>query len=155
MQGSESLAALGSRLFAAWTLYLLSEYGSVKELVQAVQADRIQIVPIPFGPGGKAKATVHMAVSDASGDSAVGHARPQHPSISPTWWRSLIDHKNKVCYFDSALSPQMVWVNLNQIDFRPGSGIRAIQIEGNDAVQGYVNAQLRPSAPITFLAPKP
>lgn len=57
--------------FAAWTLYLLSEYGSVKELVQAVQADRIQIVPIPFGPGGKAKATVHMAVSDASGDSAV------------------------------------------------------------------------------------
>ena len=57
--------------FAAWTLYLLSENGSVKELVQAVQADRIQIVPIPFGPGGKAKATVHMAVSDASGDSAV------------------------------------------------------------------------------------
>ena len=43
----------------------------MKELVQAVQADRIQIVPIPFGPGGKAKATVHMAVSDASGDSAV------------------------------------------------------------------------------------
>ena len=49
----------------------------------------------------------------------------------------------------------MMWVNLNQIDFRPGSGIRAIQIEGNDAVQGNVNAQLRPSAPITFLAPKP
>lgn len=79
MQGSESLAALGSRLFAAWTLYLLSEYGSVKELVQAVQADRIQIVPIPFGPGVKAKATVYMAVSDASGDSAVGHARPRTP----------------------------------------------------------------------------
>jgi len=57
--------------FAAWTLYLLSQYGTVKELVQAVQADRIQIVPVPFGPGGKAKATVHMAVSDASGDSAV------------------------------------------------------------------------------------
>ncbi len=54
--------------FAAWTLYLLSENGSVKELVQA---DRIQIVPVPFGPCGKAKATVHMAVSDASGDSAV------------------------------------------------------------------------------------
>ena len=80
---------------------------------------------------------------------------PEHPNISPTWWRSLIDHKNKVCYFDSALSPQMVWVNLSQIDFRPGSGIRAIQIEGNDAVQGNVNAQLRPSAPISFLAPKP
>jgi choloylglycine hydrolase len=84
-----------------------------------------------------------------------GMPDPVHPNISPTWWRSLIDQKNKVYYFDSALSPQMVWVNLNQIDFRPGSGIRAIQIEGNDAVQGNVNAQLRPAAPISFLAPKP
>jgi penicillin V acylase-like amidase (Ntn superfamily) len=57
--------------FAAWTQYLLSQYATVKELVQAVKADQIQIVPVPFGPGGKAKATVHMAVSDASGDSAV------------------------------------------------------------------------------------
>jgi penicillin V acylase-like amidase (Ntn superfamily) len=43
----------------------------VKDLVRAVAEDRIQIVPVPFGPGGKAKASVHMAVSDASGDSAV------------------------------------------------------------------------------------
>ena len=34
-------------------------------------------------------------------------------NVSPTWWRSLIDQKNNVYYFDSALSPQMVWVNLN------------------------------------------
>ncbi|MFM7264950.1 MAG: linear amide C-N hydrolase, partial [Cyanobium sp.] len=39
--------------FAAWTLYLLSQYASVKELVAAVADDRIQIVPVPFGPGGK------------------------------------------------------------------------------------------------------
>ena len=57
--------------FAAWTLYLLSQYATVQEVVQAVAADTIQIVPIPFGPGSKAKATVHMAVSDPSGDSAV------------------------------------------------------------------------------------
>ena len=48
----------------------------------------------------------------------------------------------------SGLSPQMVWVNLNQIDFRPGSGIRSIRIEGN------VNNQLKPAPPIRFLAPK-
>ena len=84
-----------------------------------------------------------------------GTPDPEHPNISPTWWRSLIDQKNKVYYFDSALSPQMVWVNLNQINFRPGSGIRAIPIEANDAVQGNVSGQLVPSAPIRFLAPKP
>lgn len=228
--------------FAAWTLYLLSQYATVKELVQAVAADRIQIVPVPFGPGGKAKATVHMAVSDASGDSAVieylkgkpvihhgpqfqvmtnspvyseqlklnafwstkdrthelpgsiqspdrfvrgsfylqqlppttdprqalagvmsvmrnisvpwGTPDPEHPNISPTWWRTLLDQKNRIYYFDSALSPQMVWLNLNTIDVRPGSGIRAVRIEGNDTLQGKVNDKLQPAAPIRFLAPK-
>ena len=228
--------------FAAWTLYLLSQYASVKELVAAVQQDRIQIVPVPFGPGGKAKATVHMAVSDASGDSAVieylkgkpvihhgrqyqvmtnspvfseqlklngywvtrdrtkelpgsiqspdrfvrasyyvgqlppttdrrqalagvmsvmrnisvpwGTPDPEHPNISPTWWRTLIDQSDQVYYFDSALSPQMVWVNLKQIDFKPGSGIRAIKIEGNEALQGNVTSQLKASPAIQFLAPK-
>jgi len=228
--------------FTAWTLYLLSQYATVKEVVQAVQQDRIQIVPVPFGPGGKAKATVHMAVSDASGDSAVieylkgkpvihhgpqykvmtnspvyseqlklnafwatkdrdtdlpgsiqspdrfvrgsyyneqlppttdprqalagvmsvmrnisvpwGTPDPEHPNISPTWWRTLLDQKNGVYYFDSALSPQMVWVDLRAIDFRPGSGIRAVAIENDVNVQGNLNNQLKPAAPIRFLAPK-
>jgi choloylglycine hydrolase len=228
--------------FAAWTLYLLSQYATVRELVAAVQQDRIQIVPVPFGPGGKAKATVHMAVSDASGDSAVieylkgkpvihhgrqfkvmtnspvyseqlklnafwatkdrthdlpgsiqspdrfvrgayyndqlplttdprqalagvmsvmrnisvpwGTPDPEHPNISPTWWRTLLDQKNGVYYFDSALSPQMVWLNLRQIDFSPGSGIRAIAIETNPSLQGNLNTQLKVAPPIRFLAPK-
>jgi penicillin V acylase-like amidase (Ntn superfamily) len=228
--------------FAAWTLYLLSQYGTVAELVKAVAADQIQIVPVPFGPGGKAKATVHMAVSDASGDSAVieylkgkpvihhgrqyqvmtnspvfseqlklngywttrdrtkelpgsiqspdrfvrasyyvqqlpptpdrrqalagvmsvmrnvsvpwGTPDPEHPNISPTWWRTLIDQNDQVYYFDSALSPQMVWVNLKQIDFMPGSSIRAIKIEGNENLQGNVTSQLKGAPSIRFLAPK-
>lgn len=40
--------------FAAWTLDLLSQYATVADLVQAVTADSIQIVPVPFGPGGNA-----------------------------------------------------------------------------------------------------
>ena len=32
--------------------------------------------------------------------------------------------------------------------------IRVIRIEGNVALKGNVHAQLRPAAPITFLAPK-
>jgi penicillin V acylase-like amidase (Ntn superfamily) len=228
--------------FTAWTLYVLSQYATVNELVQAVQQDRIQIVPIPFGPGGKAKATVHMAVSDASGDSAVieylkgkpvihhgsqykvmtnspvyseqiklnafwatkdrardlpgsiqspdrfvrgsyytdqlppttdprqalagvmsvmrnisvpwGAPDPENPNIAPTWWRTLLDQKNGVYYFDSALSPQMVWLDLREIDFRPGSGIRDVAIENDPNVQGNLNDQLRPASPIRFLAPK-
>ncbi|MFO7629186.1 MAG: linear amide C-N hydrolase [Prochlorococcaceae cyanobacterium] len=74
--------------------------------------------------------------------------------ISPTWWRTLIDQKNGVYYFDSALSPQMVWLNLNQIDLKPGSGVRAIKIEGNEALQGNVTRQLQAAAAINVLAPR-
>ena len=45
--------------FAAWTLYLLSQFSNVNEVVADVQKDAIQIVPINFGPGGAAHATVH------------------------------------------------------------------------------------------------
>jgi len=83
-----------------------------------------------------------------------GTPDPEHPNISPTWWRTLIDQKNRLYYFDSALSPQMVWVNLNQVDFKPGSGVRAIKIEGNEALQGNVSRQLQPAAAIQFLAPR-
>lgn len=241
--GIRSADARRPRLsFAAWTLHLLSQYADVKDLVKAVQEDRIQIVPVPFGPGGKAKATVHMAVSDASGDSAVieylngkpvihhgpqfqvmtnspvyseqlklnsfwstkdrshelpgsiqspdrfvrgsyyleqlpptsdprqalagvmsvmrnisvpwGTPDPEHPNISPTWWRTLLDQKNRVYYFDSALSPQMVWLNLRQIDFKVGSGIRAIAIESNHELQGNLTGKLQAAPAIRFLAPK-
>jgi len=83
-----------------------------------------------------------------------GTPDPEHPNISPTWWRTLLDQKNGVYYFDSALSPQMVWLNLRQIDFSPGSGIRAIAIETNPSLQGKLDAQLRPGTAIRFLAPK-
>jgi len=66
----------------------------------------------------------------------------------------LIDQSAQVDYFDSALSPQMVWVNLKQIEFKPGSRIRAIKIEGNETLQGNVTSQLKEAPGIQFLAPK-
>jgi hypothetical protein len=48
----------------------------------------------------------------------------------------------------------MVWVNLIQIDFMPGSGVRAITIESNEALQGNVTRQLQPAAAINVLAPR-
>ncbi len=45
-------------------------------------------------------------------------------------------------------------MNLSQIDLKPGSGVRAIRIEGNEALQGNATHQLQPAAAIKFLAPK-
>lgn len=227
--------------FGGWVQYVLTSFSTVSEVVDAFSNPSIYIVPVDFGPNKMGKPTVHLAVSDASGDSAifeylngkvvVHHGRqyqvmtnsptydkqlalaaqwknrdpnselpgsirsedrfvrasyylsqlPQttddrkavagvfsvmrnvsvpwgvsdaaHPNLSPTYWRSVSDATTKVYYFESTLSPNIVWANLNQLNFAPGSGVRAVSVENNDAIIGNVDADFTPAEPITFLAP--
>jgi len=227
--------------FAAWTEYVLSNFATVAEVVDVFKRDPFYVAPVSFGPNGAAHASVHMAISDASGDSAVieylggkpvihhgreyqvmtnsptydqqlvlngywqgqdrnktlpgsiqsqdrfvrasyylsklpqttdhrkaiagvmsvmrnvsvpwGEPDPDHPNLAPTFWRTAIDQKNRIYYFDSALSPNLVWVNLGNIDFSPGSGVRSLKIEGNNDVIGNIDKAFSPSKPVDFLAP--
>lgn len=65
----------------------------------------------------------------------------------------MADSTNKVYYFESALSPNIVWVNLNNINLGPGSGVRAVAVEDNYSIIGNIDSQLALSGPIAFLAP--
>jgi len=49
----------------------------------------------------------------------------------------------------------VVAVDLNKIDFAPGTGIRRIALEGKEGydLQGVINDRLKPAKPITYLAP--
>lgn len=228
--------------FAGWVQYVLTSFSTVNEVVDAFSNPSIYIVPIEFGPDGMGKPTVHLAVSDAGGDSAIfeyldgkvtvhhgrqyqvmtnsptfdeqlalaaqwkdrdpttqlpgsvrsedrfvrasyylsqlpqttdnrqaiagvlsvirnvsapwGVADPEHPNIAPTYWRSVADLTNKVYYFESTLSPNIVWANLRELNLAPGSGVRAVAVENdNDTNIGNIDAKFAPAAPITFLAP--
>jgi choloylglycine hydrolase len=68
----------------------------------------------------------------------------------------VLDHGRRVYYFDSALSPYVVGVDLNTIDFAPGTGIRSVALEGETAYQlsGAIGDQLKPAEPIAYLAPR-
>ena len=227
--------------FAAWTQYILSSYATVAEAVTEIRKESVYIVPIRFGPGKAALPTVHLSISDSTGDSAIieflngkaviHHGRqfqvmtnsptydqqlalngywkgrdgtktlpgshqsddrfvratfylnhlPQttdlrqavagvfsvmrnvsvpwgtpdhdHPNIAPTYWRSVLDQKNLRYYFESTLSPTIVWVDLNKLNFESNSGIRSVRIEGNDDIIGDVTREMKPAKPISFLAP--
>jgi choloylglycine hydrolase len=227
--------------FAGWVDYVLTTFSTVNEVVDAFADPAIYIVPINFGPGNAAHPTVHLSVTDPSGDSAIieyldgkpvihhgrqfqvmtnsptydeqlklnakwddvdknkdlpgsiqsqdrfvrasyylsklpqttderqavagvfsvmrnvsvpwGVGDPEHPNLSPTYWRSVADSTNKIYYFESALSPNIVWVNLNNINFRPGSGVRAVAVEENYSIIGNIDNALKPAEPIKFLAP--
>jgi Linear amide C-N hydrolases, choloylglycine hydrolase family len=54
---------------AAWPQYVLDNYASVDEAVKGLEGADFQLLP-PNMPGGYA-ATMHLAISDASGDSAI------------------------------------------------------------------------------------
>lgn len=53
----------------AWAQYLLDNFATVAEAVAEVKKDTFRVVPV-MAPNG-ASGTVHMAISDSSGDSAI------------------------------------------------------------------------------------
>jgi penicillin V acylase-like amidase (Ntn superfamily) len=79
--------------------------------------------------------------------NSLSGTRPSNTSLSV---RQLIFY-----YFESALSPNVVWVNLNKIDFSPGSGIRSVAVEsdaGHDLI-GNSDAAFKPVKNIAYIAP--
>ncbi|WP_293317332.1 linear amide C-N hydrolase [Microcoleus sp. PH2017_15_JOR_U_A] len=56
---------------AAWTQYVLDSFGTVEEAVKAMEGDNLFQMNAPSIPGSDKKSTVHLSISDATGDSAI------------------------------------------------------------------------------------
>jgi penicillin V acylase-like amidase (Ntn superfamily) len=225
---------------AAWTQWILDSFGTVSEAVEGMRKEEFRIVTVE-APTGE-KGTVHVSISDPSGDSAIfqyldgkltvhhgreyqvmtnspvyseqlaldrywkdiggttmlpgtnrasdryvrasfyinaarqsGDAREAvatvfsvmrnvsvprgittegQPNISSTIWRTVSDQKNKVYYFESTNSPSLVWVEFAKLDFKEGSGVRKIQLDGKPDVAGNQTAAFKPAEAFRFLVPK-
>jgi choloylglycine hydrolase len=230
--------------WAAWLQYIVSNFATVREAVIELGSNPVHLMPVNFGPGGAAHPSVHLSLTDPSGDSAImeyldgklvvhhsreyqvmtnsptydkqlalnaywsrmdgakmlpgshqsedrfvrasyylkrlgtdiidqrrqiagvlsvmrnisvpwGAADPLHPNIAPTYWRSVLDHTRKHYYFESALSPYIVRVDLTKLDLSPGSGVRSVALEGSEglALAGDITGSFKPAAQIEYLAP--
>jgi penicillin V acylase-like amidase (Ntn superfamily) len=194
---------------AAWAQYVLDNFATVEEAVNVLRREPFTIVTDTI-PGDTRLATLHLSMSDASGDSAIveyiggkqvihhgrqyhvmtnsptfehqlalnaywkeiggtvmlpgtnrsadrfarasfyvnaiprnedpvialasvlsimhnvsvpyGIATPNEPNISSTRWRTVADHKRKLYFFESALTPNTFWVDLKDINFAPQTG---------------------------------
>ncbi|AOA57008.1 linear amide C-N hydrolase [Acinetobacter larvae] len=76
----------------------------------------------------------------------------QEPNISSTRWRTVIDHTRKVYYFESAVSPNIFWVDLKDINFNDGK-TRKLDLGPDQAniFSGKANASFVESKPFAFL----
>ncbi len=223
----------------AWAQYLLDNFATVAEAVAEVEKDAFRVVPV-IAPNG-AKGTVHVAVSDATGDSAIfeyvkgqlvihhgkelqvmtnsptydkqmaineywkdfdgavmlpgtvraadrfvrasyyinacqqsadareavaavfsvmrnvsvprGILKKGAPNVSSTLWLTVADQKNRVYYYQDTNSPGALWVKLDKIDFKEGTGVRKLTLAGKPDVVGDQSANFAKSEPFKFLAP--
>jgi penicillin V acylase-like amidase (Ntn superfamily) len=222
-----------------WVQYVLDNFATVAEAVAASEQGHYQIVPLKI-PGLNEIATVHLALADASGDSAIieivdggkmrihhgraytvmtnsppfpeqlanlqkyegfgGTARlpgtteaadrfvraayyvqnllkpqdirqtvasilsvmrnvaqpftrpsPTHPEVSHTIWRTVADATDQVYFFESTLSPNIVWVRLNGLDLSAGAPVRKLDLVRSGDLVGDVTASFKPSAPLVFM----
>lgn len=227
---------------AAWAQYVLDNFATVAEAVEALAAEPFRIATRKV-PGEDRLATLHLSLSDSSGDSAIfeyidgkqvihhgrayqvmtnsptfdqqlalsaywreigglamlpgtnraadrfvrasfyvnaipkqadaidalasvfgvirnasvplGISTPDQPNISSTRWRTVCDHKRKLYFFESAISPNIFWVDLNELDFSGSSGPAwKLELGPNQSVihSGKANASFRPAEPFAFLA---
>lgn len=77
---------------------------------------------------------------------------PEEPNISSTRWRTVFDHQRKLYYFESAMSPNIFWVDLKDINFDKG---QTLKLElGPDQAKTYAgkaNLHFVPTSPFKFL----
>lgn len=118
-------------------------------------------------------ATLHLSISDATGDSAIveyiggkqvihhdrnyqvmTNSTPNEPNISSTRWRTVVDHKNLSYFFESALSPNTFWVDVKNIDFNFDKQ-KAYKLDlgpnQSHSYAGEVSKQFVEHAPFEFL----
>jgi len=221
-----------------WAQYVLDNFATVSEAVTALQREPYAIVTDKV-PGEDRQATLHLSLSDASGDSAIieyiggrqvihhdrsyqvmtnspifeqqlvlnaywqqiggtvmlpgtnrsadrfarasfyinaipkaedpvealasvfsvirnasvpyGITTPGEPNISSTRWRTVADHKRKLYFFESALTPNTFWVDLNKVDF--GGQVLKLDLgpDQRNTFSGDALSHFVPSKPFDFL----
>ncbi|MFK5985742.1 MAG: linear amide C-N hydrolase [Pseudomonadota bacterium] len=83
-----------------------------------------------------------------------GVTDPNKSNIAPTIWRTAADNVRKIYYFESRLPPNIVWVQLNRLNFKSGSPVKKLRLVGNYDLAGDVSDQFKTARPFVFLEPR-
>lgn len=83
-----------------------------------------------------------------------GITTPDQPNISSTRWRTVSDHKRKLYFFESVLTPNVFWVDLTKVDFTEKTGkVMKLDLGPNQThiYSGMANQQFKEATPFKFL----
>ena len=240
--GVRNLSLPGLAL-SLWAQYYLDNFATVTEAVEASRSEPFQPVTMSFGETRNMPGTMHLSLTDATGDSAVleyihgklvihhgpefkvmtnepsydeqlallksyklmGGDQPLPNSITdddrflrgtyyinrvppPTnelqaiasvlsisrnlsvpytinestdakWrgfyatiWRTIADSTDRLYFFESTLSPNLIWVDLSKLDFTKGGPVKQLPVSDNKIRAGDATAEFVAAKPFTFRA---
>lgn len=87
----------------------------------------------------------------------IGITTPDQPNISSTRWRTVADHKSRIYYFESAVTPNVFWVDFANVDFSPAGGVHTLALGDNQSrvFSGDVSSQFMAQEPFAFMEVQP
>lgn len=76
----------------------------------------------------------------------------EEPNISSTRWRTVVDHKRGLYFFESAVSPNVFWVDLKHINFNDGQ-TKKLELgpDQSNIYSGEANDKFKVTKPFQFL----
>jgi choloylglycine hydrolase len=98
----------------------------------------------------EAAAQVFSVIRNAS--VPLGITTPGQPNISSTIWRTVADQTNRRYFFESTRSPNVFWVNLDDLDLTAGAPVRKLTLTDGAILAGNTAAQFQPAEPLKFLS---
>ena len=79
----------------------------------------------------------------------------EEPNISSTRWRTVVDHKRGLYFFESAVSPNVFWVDLKDINFKDGQAKKLeLGLDQAKTYAGKANTAFKVTKPFEFLGIK-
>lgn len=81
----------------------------------------------------------------------LGISIPSQPNIASTRWRTVADQKNRVYYFESTLSPDIFWIDLNTLDFSADKSVRKLTLTNGEIYSGDAAVKMQDAEPLSFL----
>ena len=97
-------------------------------------------------------ASVFSVVRNAS--VPYGISTPESPEISTTQWRTVSDSKNLRYFFESSLTPNTFWINLQELDLSDGAPVLKLSIANGETYHGNATKDFKPAQAFRFMGVK-
>ncbi|MFC1548673.1 linear amide C-N hydrolase [Candidatus Omnitrophota bacterium] len=81
----------------------------------------------------------------------IGANDPTRPNISMTQWTSIADSTDKIYYFEFTRLPNIVWVELDELNLNAGAPEMELDLLANPSLSGDVSGDFKKTAPLIIV----